>query len=145
MGMIIHPSFTMLCEAEVTHGKTIQFRFDMLPQRVQDRVKEECKKQGMSDKEIELALSNRGGINDEQSEQVALHEFAGSPVVKQLLRIPWDGVQLRPTAGQDAFRDEVVERDVLCVAERRRRAVLSGQHNWHFYRLLSRGQAPSIF
>lgn len=65
MGMIIHPSFTMLCEAEVTHGKTIQFRFDMLPQHVQNRVKEECKKQGMSDKEIELALSNRGGINDE--------------------------------------------------------------------------------
>ena len=85
-----------------------------------------------------------GGVNDEQSEQVALHELTGGPVMEQFLRVPWDGVQLRPTAGQDAFRDEVVERDVLCVAERRRRAVLSGQHNWHFYRLLSRGPAPLI-
>lgn len=56
-----------------------------------------------------------------------------------------DFSKIRPTAGQDAFRDEVVERDVLCVSERRRRAVLSCQHNWHFYRLLSRGPAPSIF
>lgn len=86
-----------------------------------------------------------GGVYDEQSEQVALHELTGGPVTEQHLRIPWDGVQLRPTAGQDAFRDEVVERDILCVAERRRRAVLSGQHNWRFYRLLSRGPAPSIF
>ena len=86
-----------------------------------------------------------GGVNDEQSEQVALHEFTGGTVVKQLLRIPWNGVQLRPTAGQDTFRDEVIERDVLCVAERRRWAVLSGQHNWHFIVSFPEGQRPLFF
>ena len=58
------------------------------------------------------AIPHKGhSVNDEQPEQVALHEFAGGPVMEQLLRIPWDSIQLRPTAGQDAFRDEVVERD----------------------------------
>lgn len=73
MGMIISPPsvIDLLNEAEITHGKTIPFSFEILPEPVQQKLFDYAKSQGMSEEQMKAMIS---------AESDHVNELLSSPI-----------------------------------------------------------------